>query len=187
MLAPTGGEIKTALSFGEWKHKDDHRYHRSGTGNKDYLKLQIELLLRRGVDEQCSVLADGQFALRQCVSVLRQPDYSLRRQSEHYHCLNDRAVKSRTRRGGHWPSGIAIRAIRVKIVRIAFASARPAASRMRRALLPQICAMLIRTRVQKGLLPISPVGLTQYRRPPFSMRIAPAAADLMWILQKCSF
>ena len=42
---------------------------------------------------------------------------------------------------------------------------------------PRICAISLRTRVHKRLTPLLPVGLKQYRKSPFSTRIAsPAGA-----------
>ena len=71
------------------------------------------------------VLADGQFALRSCVSFLRYPDYALRRYSVYFQFPNDSAVLNPT------PVGASIarpvldaRSIRVETVRVVFAVSR---------------------------------------------------------------
>ena len=73
-----------------------------------------------------STAAGELFAFKSCLSLLRQPDYVLRKCSAYYHCLNDRVIKNPA------PVGASIArpllagvAIRIRIVRIVFATARP--------------------------------------------------------------
>ena len=69
------------------------------------------------------------FAFKSCLSLLRQPDYILRREAVYCHCLNDRAVKNPVLVGASIARPLlAGAAIRIRIVRIVFAAARPVRS-----------------------------------------------------------
>ena len=63
-----------------------------GPAQKRRFTFLIRIASAAAADERCSVLADGQFALRSCISILRQPGYFLRRFLVFCHSLNDRTV-----------------------------------------------------------------------------------------------
>ena len=115
---------------------------------------------------------EGQFALRMAHIVLRCPDYIMRRQSVHFHCLNDRAINNLPPVGASIARPLRTDARPVRLEVILFAPAfcflslriltggRPMAAPTGAWINNR---PVIQTMVMSRLPPQNMIGLTQYR------------------------